>query len=295
MLSGSITALVTPFRNNALDTDALQELVQWQIDSGSHGLTPCGTTGESPTLDEAEQAAVIRATVEAAKGRVPVIAGAGSNSTAKAVALARQAEACGADAVLVVTPYYNKPNQDGLMRHFEAVHEAVPLPIIIYNIPGRSVIDMSVTTMGALSRLPRIAGVKDATADMARVPAQAQACGEDFAQLSGDDGTAVEFAAAGGIGAISVTANVAPAQCAQIWDAVRAGDLVTARRIDDGLRDLHAALFADPSPGPAKYALSLMGKCAPDVRLPITEPGETAKQAVRGAMIRAGVLEAAHG
>ena len=291
MFTGSLTALITPFKNNAVDEAALQDLVQWQLDEGTDGLVPCGTTGESPTLSADEQRRVIELTVEAAAGRAPVIAGAGSNDTSKGIALSRQAEAAGADGLLIVTPYYNKPNQEGLYRHFEAIHDAVSLPILIYNIPGRSVIDMSVKTMSALSRLERIVGVKDATGDMARARDQREACGEDFTSLSGDDSTAVEFAANGGDGAISVTSNVAPGLCAQIWDAAAAGELAEARSIDSGLAELHKALFLDPSPGPAKYALSLLGRSGVDVRLPITEPGEAAKDAVRAAMSRAGLLD----
>lgn len=258
---------------------------------GTDGLVPCGTTGESPTLGEAEQRRVVELAVEAAAGRAPVIAGAGSNNTAHAVELAKQAEKAGADGLLVVTPYYNKPNQEGLIRHFDSVHDAVSIPIIIYNIPGRSVIDMSVQTMGELARRERIVGVKDATADLARVKAQREACGEDFTQLSGDDSTAVAFAEAGGDGAISVTANVAPGLCAEIWDAAAAGAMDEARGIDEKLTELHKALFLDPSPGPAKYALSLLGRSATEVRLPITEPREHVKDAVRAAMTRAGLLD----
>jgi len=282
---------LTPFADGEVDAAALQELAQWQIECGTDGLVPCGTTGESPTLSAEEQARVVALTVEAAAGRVPVVAGAGSNDTSNAMALARRAEAEGADGLLVVTPYYNKPNQEGLFAHFSAIHDCVSLPLLIYNIPGRSVIDMSVKTLEALSKLERIVGVKDATADLDRVTAQREACGEDFTLLSGDDSSAVEFAARGGDGAISVTANVAPSACAELWDAVAAGALDEAREIDARLADLHRALFLDPSPGPAKYALSLLGRCRTDVRLPITEPGKDAQQAVRAAMARAGLIE----
>lgn len=266
-------------------------MVEWQIEMGADGLVPCGTTGESPTLSAEEQRRVVELTVQAAAGRAPVIAGAGSNNTAHAVELAKQAEKAGADGLLVVTPYYNKPNQEGLIRHFDSVHDAVSIPIIIYNIPGRSVIDMSVQTMGELAQRERIVGVKDATADLARVKAQREACGEDFTQLSGDDSTAVAFAEAGGDGAISVTANVAPELCAEIWDAAAAGAMDEARNIDETLTELHKALFLDPSPGPVKYALSLLGRSTTEVRLPITEPREPVKDAVRSAMTRAGLLD----
>ncbi len=289
MFEGSFTALVTPFRDNALDKKAFQDFVRWQIEEGTHGLVPCGTTGESPTLDLAEHTEVVRLCIEAAGGKVPVMAGVGSNDTATAVHLAKEVAALGADGALLVTPYYNKPNQEGLYAHFKTVHDSCDIPIIIYNIPGRCIVDMSVETMGRLAELPRIVGVKDATSDLPRVKQQAAACGPDFEQLSGDDSTALDFAREGGTGAISVTSNVAPGACAKMWNAIRDGDFDTAKAIDDTLRDLHSDLFLDPSPGPAKYCLSLMGRMTPDLRLPLTPPYPETEAKLRAAMQKAGV------
>ncbi|KPF80108.1 4-hydroxy-tetrahydrodipicolinate synthase [alpha proteobacterium AAP81b] len=289
MFQGSIPALVTPFRDGAIDTVALEAFVEWQIAQGSHGLVPVGTTGESPTLTHAEHYAVITQVVEVAAKRVPVIAGCGSNDTATALAHLAHAERVGADGALVVVPYYNKPSQAGLIAHFTALAEATRLPIVIYNIPGRSVADMSVETMAVLARLPNIVGVKDATGNIARVAQQRLACGADFIQLSGNDDMAVGFNAQGGIGAISVTANVAPQLCAQMQASMLAGDFRTALAINDRLQPLHAALFSDASPGPTKYALAKLGHMAPDVRLPITEPSEAARAAVDAALVHAGL------
>lgn len=289
MFEGSLTALVTPFRNNTVDERAFRDFVTWQVEEGSHGLVPCGTTGESPTLDTAEHIDVIRMCVETAAGRVPVLAGVGSNDTRNAANLAKEAQAVGADGALLVTPYYNKPNQEGLYAHFKHVHDSCDLPIVIYNIPGRCIVDMSVETMGRLAELPRIVGVKDATADIPRVAKQAAACGADFEQLSGDDSSAMEFARAGGIGAISVTSNIAPGACARMWEAAKAGDWETADAIDATLMDLHKTLFLDPSPGPAKYCLSLMGKMTADLRLPLTPPFAETEARLRAAMDKAGV------
>jgi 4-hydroxy-tetrahydrodipicolinate synthase len=291
MFKGSFTALVTPFDGGEVDYDALNRLVDFQIQSGAHGLVPVGTTGESPTLSHEEHARVVEATIAAAKGRVPVIAGAGSNSTREAVALARHAEKAGADGVLVVTPYYNKPTQEGLFRHFKAVNDAVSIPVIIYNIPSRSVIDMSVATMARLAELPNIAGVKDATASPVRLSQQRAAMGEGFNQLSGEDATALAFMAHGGHGCISVTANAAPRQCAEFQNACLAGDFRRALRIHDQLMPLHEALFVETNPSPVKYALSRLGFCRPDTRLPLVPLSDAAKAAVDAALEKSGILQ----
>jgi 4-hydroxy-tetrahydrodipicolinate synthase len=290
MFQGSIPALVTPFRDGALDLDAFARFVDWQIAEGSTGLVPCGTTGESPTLTHPEHYAVITRTVEVANKRVPVIAGCGSNDTATALAHMAHAERVGADAALIVVPYYNKPSQAGLIAHFRALAERSKLPIIIYNIPGRSVADMTTETMAELAKLPTVIGVKDATGNLARVSAQREACGADFIQLSGNDDMALGFNAMGGVGAISVTANVAPKLCAQFQAATLAGDFRTALAINDRLYPLHAALFSDASPGPTKYALARLGQMAPDVRLPIYAPSAASRAAVDAAMVHAGLL-----
>jgi 4-hydroxy-tetrahydrodipicolinate synthase len=283
-------ALVTPFKNGAVDLDGFAKHVEWQIGEGSHGLIPVGTTGESPTLSHDEHYAVITTCVEVTAGRVPVIAGCGSNDTRTALAHLAHAEKVGADAALIVVPYYNKPSQAGLIAHFTALHEATALPIIIYNIPGRSVADMSVETMAVLARLPRIIGVKDATGNIARVAQQRLACGPDFIQLSGNDDMALGFNAQGGVGAISVTANVAPKLCAQMQEATLRGDYAAALAINDRLQPLHAALFSDASPGPTKYALNRLGRMGTEVRLPITEPSAAAKAAVDAALVHAGLI-----
>lgn len=289
MFQGSIPALVTPFRDGAVDTAALERFVEWQIGEGSDGLVPVGTTGESPTLSHAEHYAVITTVVEVTNKRVPVIAGCGSNDTATALAHLAHAERVGADGALVVVPYYNKPSQAGLVAHFTALAEATRLPIIIYNIPGRSVADMAVETMAALARLPNVVGVKDATGNIARVAQQRLACGADFIQLSGNDDMALGFNAQGGVGAISVTANVAPRLCAEMQAACRAGDYAAALAINDRLQPLHAALFSDASPGPTKYALAKLGHMTADVRLPIAPPSPTAVAAVDAALVHAGL------
>jgi 4-hydroxy-tetrahydrodipicolinate synthase len=290
MFQGSIPALVTPFRDGSVDLDAFASFVEWQIAEGSTGLVPCGTTGESPTLTHPEHYAVITRTVEVANKRVPVIAGCGSNDTATAIAHMAHAEKVGADAALIVVPYYNKPSQAGLLAHFRALADRSKLPIIIYNIPGRSVADMSTETMAELAKLPTVIGVKDATGNLARVSAQREACGADFIQLSGNDDMALGFNAMGGVGAISVTANVAPRLCAQFQAATLAGDFRTALAINDRLYPLHAALFSDASPGPTKYALARLGHMAPDVRLPIAEPSAASWAAVDAAMAHAGLI-----
>ncbi len=291
MISGSLPALVTPFRNGALDLDTLRQLVEWQIEQGSNGLVPVGTTGESPTLSHEEHETVIEEVVKAAAGRVPVIAGAGSNNTAEGIRLIRHAAAVGADAALVVTPYYNKPTQAGLIAHFTALHDAADIPIIIYNIPGRSVVDMSPETMGELAKLPRMIGVKDATGDLARVSLQRMTCGRDFIQLSGEDATALGFNAQGGRGCISVTANVAPKLCAEFQAATLAGDYAKALDYQDRLMPLHRAIFLEPGVAGAKYALSLLGRCSDEVRLPLVGPSEATRAEIRAAMEHAGLLE----
>ena len=287
---GSFTALVTPFNNGSLDEKAFRDLVNWQIAEGTKGLVPVGTTGESPTLSHEEHGQVVEWCVEEARGRVPVVAGAGSNSTKEAISLARHAEKSGADAVLVVTPYYNKPTQEGLFAHFKAINDSIGIPIIIYNIPPRSVIDMSVDTMRRLFELKNIAGVKDATANVARVSQQRAAMGPDFNQLSGEDATALGFMAHGGHGCISVTSNVAPRLCAEFQDSCLRGDYANALRLQDKLMPLHTALFVETNPAPAKYALSLVGKCAETVRLPMVPLAEKTRAAVRDAMVHAGLM-----
>src|SRR5437762_5815623 len=265
---GSFTAMVTPFKNGSLDERAFRDLVDWQIAEGTNGLVPVGTTGESPTLSHEEHRQVVGWCIAQAKSRVPVIAGAGSNCTAEAIELARHAEKAGADAVLVVTPYYNKPTQEGLYQHFKAINDAIGIPIFIYNIPSRSVIDMSVETMRRLFELANIAGVKDATANVIRVSQQRQAMGPEFNQLSGEDASALGFMAHGGHGCISVTSNVAPRVCAEFQAACLRGDYATALQFQDKLMPLHTTLFIETNPAPAKYALSVLGKCEETVRLP---------------------------
>ena len=287
---GSFTALVTPFNNGSLDEKAFRSLVDWQVAEGTHGLVPVGTTGESPTLSHAEHNQVVEWCIEQAKGRVPVIAGAGSNATKEAIELSRHAQEAGADAVLVVTPYYNKPTQEGLYQHFKAINDAVDIPIVIYNIPARSVIDMSVDTMKRLFELDHIAGVKDATANVVRVSAQRAAMGEGFNQLSGEDATALGFMAHGGHGCISVTSNVAPRLCAEFQGACSRGDYGAALQLQDKLMPLHTALFIETNPAPAKYALAVLGKCADTVRLPLVRLAENTKAAVREAMVHAGLI-----
>ncbi|MCX5493566.1 4-hydroxy-tetrahydrodipicolinate synthase [Kaistia dalseonensis] len=289
MFKGSIPALVTPMRNGSVDEDAFRSFVDWQINEGSHGLVPVGTTGESPTLTHSEHKRVVEICIEVAAGRVPVIAGAGSNNTLEAIDLARHAEAAGADAVLVVTPYYNKPNQEGLYQHFKAINDAIDIPIIIYNIPPRSVVDMSVETMARLFELANIIGVKDATAKLDRVSLQRQAMGPDFLQLSGEDGTALGFMAHGGHGCISVTANVAPKLCAEFQEACLAGDYAKALSYQDRLMPLHQALFIEPNPTGVKYALSVLGRMEDRVRLPLVGITEPTKTAIRSALVHAGL------
>jgi len=290
MFRSSMPALVTPFRDGAVDFDTLRALVDWHIAEGSSAIVPVGTTGESPTLSHDEHAAVVEAVVKAARGRVPVIAGAGSNATAEAIDLVRHAAKVGADAALVVTPYYNKPTQAGMIAHYTALHDASDLPIIIYNIPGRSVVDMTPETMGRLARLPRIVGVKDATGKLERVSQQRITCGADFIQLSGEDATALGFNAHGGVGCISVTANVAPRLCAEFQAATLAGDYRKALDYQDRLMPLHEAIFIEPGLAGAKYALSVLGLCAPEVRLPLVPVTEATQARIREAMRHAGLI-----
>ena len=290
MFKGSFPALVTPMNDGAVDFGALEKLVDWHIAEGSHGLVPVGTTGESPTLTHSEHEAVVEAVVKAAAGRVPVIAGAGSNNTAEGIRLMRHAESVGASAALVVTPYYNKPTQSGLIAHFKALHDCCDLPIIIYNIPGRSVIDMTPATMGELAKLPRIVGVKDATGDVTRVSDQRETCGTDFIQLSGEDGSALGFNAHGGQGCISVTANVAPRLCAEFQEATLAGDYAKALDYQDRLMPLHRAIFLEPGLAGAKYGLSRLGRCTEEVRLPLTGITSQTKAEIDAAMRHAGLL-----
>ena len=287
---GSLTALVTPFKNGSLDEAAFRGLVSWQIEQGSHGLVPVGTTGESPTLSHAEHHRVVEMCIDEANGRVPVIAGAGSNSTREAVDLAVHAEKAGADAVLVVTPYYNKPTQEGMYQHFKAVNDAIGIPIIIYNIPPRSVVDMSVETMTRLFELTNIAGVKDATANLARVSQQRHAMGPDFIQLSGEDMTALAYMAAGGHGCISVVANVAPKLCADLMSAVMQGDYAAGLRIQDRLTPLHDAVFKEPGLAGAKHGLKLLGRLEEEVRLPLMNVTPPTGKVIRDAMVHAGLI-----
>ena len=287
---GSITALITPFKNGKVDTKAFRKLVEWQIDQGTHGLVPCGTTGESPTLTHDEHREVVELCIEAASGRVPVIAGTGSNSTAEAVELTRHAKSAGADGVLVVTPYYNKPTQEGLYLHYKAINDCTDIPILIYNIPGRSVVDMTVDTMAGLFKLKNIVGVKDATANMARVSQQRAALGKDFVQLSGEDATALGFMAHGGQGCISVTANVAPALCSEFQLACLGGNFKRALEIQDRLMPLHDALFVESNPGPVKYAASKLGLCNGETRLPLAPLAPASKKKVDEAIAAVGLV-----
>ena len=292
IIEGSITALITPFQNGKVDEAAFAKLVEWQIAEGSHGLVPCGTTGESPTLNHDEHKRVVELCIEVAGGRVPVIAGTGSNATSEAVELTRHAAKSGADAALVVTPYYNKPTQEGLYQHFKAVAEASGLPIIVYNIPGRSIVDLGVETLKRLAELPNIVGIKDATANLARASLQRMALGPKFILLSGEDATALGFNAHGGRGCISVTANVAPRLCAEFQTACLKGDFARALELQDRLMPLHDALFVEPSPGPVKYAASLIGKARPDQRLPLVPVTAATQAKVRAALVHAGLLAA---
>jgi 4-hydroxy-tetrahydrodipicolinate synthase len=288
-IKGSLTALITPFKDGKVDEAAFRKLVNWQIEEGTQGLVPCGTTGESPTLSHEEHNRVIELCVEVARGRVPVIAGTGSNATDEAIALTKHAREVGCDAVLSVTGYYNKPTQEGQYRHFMAIADAVDIPIVLYNIPGRAVVSISVETMARLAKHPNIIGVKDATADLMRPSRERLACGPNWLLISGEDGTALGYNAHGGSGCISVTANIAPRLCAEFQAACTAGDFAKARTYQDRLMPLHDALFCETSPAPVKYAASLLGLCSEDVRLPMAEASEGARAQVKAAMQRVGL------
>ncbi|MGQ0662007.1 MAG: 4-hydroxy-tetrahydrodipicolinate synthase [Pseudomonadota bacterium] len=290
MFKGSNVALITPFKNRKVDEMGFQDFVDWQVRQGTHGLVPCGTTGESPTLSHAEHMRVVELCIEAAHGRVPVIAGTGSNSTEEAIALTRHAKMAGADAALVVTPYYNKPTQEGLYLHYRAIAAAVDLPILIYNIPGRCAVDMSLDTMARLAALPNIVGVKDATLDLARPLKTRLKLGPKFCQLSGEDPTVVAYLAQGGHGCISVTANVAPKLCAALHNAWQNSDMKTVWKQRDRLMPVHEALFAETNPAPVKYAASLLGKCRPETRLPLSPLSPATKDKVKAALTGAGLL-----
>ncbi len=288
-IKGSIPALITPMRGGKVDEAAFRKLISWQIAEGSHGLVPCGTTGESPTLSHEEHRRVTEICIEEANGRVPVIAGAGSNSTAEAISLAQHAKKAGADAVLCATGYYNKPSQEGLYRHYAALAEAVDIPILLYNIPGRAIVDISVETMGRLSKIANIVGVKDATANLARPIRERAACGRNWRLISGEDATTLAYMAHGGHGCISVTANVAPRLCAEFQNACMKGDFASALVMHDRLMPLHDALFVEPSPAPVKYAGSLLGLCTDEVRLPLVAATDGARALIRAALASAGI------
>ena len=292
MFKGSFTALITPFKNGDLDEEAFQRFIEWQINEGTHGLVPAGTTGESPTLDYDEHKRVIELAVETAKGRVPVIAGTGSNSTDEAIELTEYAAKVGADAVLIVTPYYNKPTQEGLYQHYKAINDAVAIPIVIYNIPGRSVVDMSVDTMTRCFALKNVVGVKDATANLARASQQRLAMGPEFNLLSGEDATALGFMAHGGHGCISVASNIAPRLCADFQNACLAGDYKTALALQDRLMPLHDAMFCEANPGPVKYAASRLGLCEAEMRLPLVPISQASQRIVDAALARVGLVQA---
>lgn len=291
MFKGSYVALITPFRDGKVDEEAFAKLIEWQIAEGTDGLVPCGTTGESPTLSHEEHRRVVEICVEVTRKRVPVIAGAGSNNTAEALDLMRHAKSVGADGALCVTGYYNKPSQEGLYQHFKALNDAVDIPMILYNIPGRTIVDISVETMTRLFALKNVVGVKDATANLARVSLQRQAMGAEFIQLSGEDATALGFNAHGGQGCISVTANIAPRLCAEFQKATLAGDYRKALEYQDRLLPLHHNLFVEPSPGPVKYAASLLGLCRDELRLPLVPVTAETREKIRGAMRHAGLID----
>lgn len=293
MFKGSITALITPFKNNLVDEDALRRLVDWQITEGTHGLVPTGTTGESPTLNFDEHKRVIDITIEAARGRVPVIAGTGSNSTDEAIELSVHAEKAGATGLLIVNPYYNKPTQDGLFHHFKAINDKVGIPILIYNIPSRTNVDMSVETMARVYGLKNVTGVKDATANLARVSQQRAAMGPEFNQLSGEDATALGFVAHGGHGCISVASNVAPRLCAKFHNALLKGDFPAAIELQDRLLPLFDVLFVETNPGPVKYAASRLGLCTADMRLPLVPVTDAGKKAIDAVLAKVDLLQAA--
>ena len=289
MFHGSITALITPFKDGDIDWSAFDNLVEWQIEKGTHALVPCGTTGESPTLSHDEHMAIVKRCVDVVKGRIPIIAGTGSNSTREAIYLTSHAKEAGADAALVVTPYYNKPTQDGLYEHFRAIHDDVQMPVVIYNIPGRSIVDMSLETMARLAKLPNIVGVKDATSDLSRPIQTRQAIGDDFCQLTGDDATVAAFLAQGGVGSISVLSNIAPEECAKMHNAWADNDRETFESLRDRLDPLSHDLFCESSPAPVKYAAKVLGICEEDVRRPILPATEAARAKVDAAIKFAGL------
>ncbi len=289
MFKGSFTALITPFKNGQVDDQAFSRLVEWQIEEGTHGLVPVGTTGECPTLSHDEHKHVVELCIKVARKRVPVIAGAGSNSTAEAIDFTRHAKKAGADAVLHVTGYYNKPTQEGLYQHFKAINDAVDIPIFLYNVPPRTIVDISVSTIGRCAQLTNVVGIKDATANVSRVTLQRLACGSAFVQLSGEDATALGFNVHGGVGCISVTSNVAPRLCSEFQTACMKGDWETAREIQDRLMPLHDALFCETSPGPVKYAASRLGICSAETRLPLVPIAEESKKKVDAALVSAGL------
>lgn len=295
MFKGSITALITPFKNGEIDWPAFENLIEWQIGQGSHGLVPCGTTGESPTLSHDEHNAIVKRCVDVVKGRIPVIAGTGSNSTKEAIELTRHAREAGTDAALIITPYYNKPTQEGLYQHYKAIAEAVDIPIVLYNVPGRCVVDMKVETVARLAEISNIIGIKDATDDMAR-PGQTRAlAGDDFCQLSGEDGSIVEFLKQGGHGVISVVSNIAPALSAKLHSAWAAGDAATVEKLGATISLLADAMFCETSPAPVKYAASRMGLCANELRLPMVPASEGAREKIDAALEKAGLLPASAG
>ena len=293
MLEGYVTALITPMRDGEVDEEAFRAFVEWQIAEGVSGLLPCGTTGESPTLSHDEHRRVTEICIDVAKGRVPVLAGTGSNSTAEAIELTRHAKMAGADAALLVMPYYNKPSQEGMYQHFKAIQDAVALPQYIYNIPGRSVVNMSVETMARLAQLPNIVGVKDATADLTRPTLTRMAIAGDFNQMSGEDGTAIGFFAQGGHGCISVTSNIAPRACADFFTAWKTGDTSKALELHTRLMPLHDVLFCESSPIPVKYAAYMLGKCGPEMRLPMCAPADASKQRIETVLRDLGMLKKA--
>lgn len=290
MFKGAITALITPFKDGKIDEDAFQALIDWQIGQGIDGLVPCGTTGESPTLSHKEHNRVIELCIESAGGRVPVIAGSGSNSTEEAIMMASHAKIVGADAILVVSPYYNKPTQEGLYQHFKAIHDAVDIPMVIYNIPGRSVVDINNDTTARLSELRNVVGIKDAAGDLNRISTLRAKIGHEFCQLSGDDGTALAFNAQGGVGCISVASNIVPKLCVELQDAWANGNAAKALELHDYLTPLYSALFCETSPGPVKYAASLMGHCLPDLRLPLVQPSDASKARIRSVIEGMGLI-----
>lgn len=289
-LRGSLTALITPFDKGLVDESAFKRIVEHQISEGTHGLVPCGTTGESPTISHDEHRRLLELTVETANGRAFVLGGAGSNATAEAIELARHAERVGCDAAMCVVPYYNKPSQEGLYRHFAAIAEAISIPLVLYNVPGRTVADILPETIGRLAKIANVVGIKDASGKIERVSQQRIAAGADFVQLSGDDPNAVGFNAQGGVGCISVTSNVAPALCARLQNASLQGNLAAANEINDRLMELHGLMFAEPSPAPAKFGASLLGLCADEVRLPIVPLSAGTKERIKAAMTVAGLL-----